>query len=217
MNQILYTNSDNSNNHLSYIELKKFNFFRLSFLISFILFLISIIFLIYINFDKKESESLSDKIIDKYNVSRLYNESENSSQNSILYNNNEIIGFIEIPNINIYYPIFANINDDLLKISPCRFSGPLPNNIGNLCIAGHNYDNNKFFSKISSLKNNDIIYVYDISNKKLAYNVFANYEVNSNDLSPTIENNSNIRELTLVTCNNYNSNRIIIKAKNENL
>ena len=199
MNQILYTNSDNSNNHLSYIELKKFNFFRLSFLISFILFLISIIFLIYINFDKKESESLSDKIIDKYNVSRLYNESENSSQNSILYNNNEII------------------NDDLLKISPCRFSGPLPNNIGNLCIAGHNYDNNKFFSKISSLKNNDIIYVYDISNKKLAYNVFANYEVNSNDLSPTIENNSNIRELTLVTCNNYNSNRIIIKAKNENL
>ena len=147
----------------------------------------------------------------------MYNESENNSQNSILYNNNEIIGFIEIPNINIYYPIFANINDELLKISPCRFSGPLPNNIGNLCIAGHNYDNNKFFSKISSLKNNDIIYVYDISNKKLAYNVFANYEVNSNDLSPTIENNSNIRELTLVTCNNYNSNRIIIKAKNGNL
>ena len=36
-------------------------------------------------------------------------------------------------------------SDDLLDVSVCRFAGPMPNEIGNLCIAGHNYVNNNFF------------------------------------------------------------------------
>lgn len=215
MNQILYNKYDNYKNNNTYntsLRLKKFNFFRLSFLLSFILFLSSILLLFYITYSKSKQEALSSKIIEKYEISKLYNNS-NTSYNYLLYNNNEILGFIEIPKLNIYYPIFANISDDLLKIAPCRFSGPLPNSNGNLCIAGHNYDNTKFFSKINTLKNDDKIYIYDTNNHQTTYHVYDMYEVNSNDLSPLTGSNANMKELTLVTCNNFNDNRIIVKAK----
>lgn len=215
MNQILYNKYDNyknDNSHNNSLRLKKFNFFRLSFLLSFILFLFSILLLFFITYSKSQQELLSSKIIEKYKISKLYNNS-NTSYNYLLYNNSEILGFIEIPKLNIYYPIFANISDDLLKIAPCRFSGPLPNSNGNLCIAGHNYDNTKFFSKINSLKKEDKIYIYDTNNNQTTYHVYDIYEVNSNDLSPLTVSDSNIKELTLVTCNNFNDNRIIVKAK----
>ncbi|MBO5479456.1 MAG: sortase [Clostridia bacterium] len=37
---------------------------------------------------------------------------------------------------------------------------------GNLCIAGHNYNNYQFFSRLKKLKVGDIIYIYDLSRKK---------------------------------------------------
>ena len=78
-----------------------------------------------------------------------------------------VIGIIKIDSIKISYPILSKINDDLLKISPCRFYGPMPNQIGNLCIAAHNYNDNRFFSKLDKLQNNDIIYIYDALRKCL--------------------------------------------------
>ena len=61
------------------------------------------------------------------------------------------IGVINIPSINVNYPILSTYTDELLKIAPCRFHGPNPNEVGNLCIAGHNYKNSKFFSKVPNL------------------------------------------------------------------
>ncbi len=215
MNQIIYIKTDSGKleyNNLG--NLKKLHFFKYFFTLSIILSCIFIIIFTFFIFYKKNKELISNEIIEQYNISRLYN--ENNSYNYLLYNNNEIIGFIEIPKLNIYYPIFANISDELLKISPCKFSGPLPNHKGNLCIAGHNYNNNKFFSNLYLLKNKDEIIIYDTSNNKTIYNVYSNYEVSQNDLSPLTTSNYNDKELTLVTCNNLSYNRIIIKAKNGN-
>lgn len=72
-------------------------------------------------------------------------------------------GIIEIPEINLYYPIFSHLTEDLLKISPCKFYGTQPNKNGNICIAGHNYDNSLFFSKLTSLSQDSQIFIYDIS------------------------------------------------------
>lgn len=84
--------------------------------------------------------------------------------------------------------------------------------IGNLCIAGHNYDNNKFFSKIATLNINDEIFIYDNFNKKFTYLVSDIYEVKPDDLSPIYSYDKNTKQLTLITCNNLNNNRIIVKA-----
>lgn len=84
---------------------------------------------------------------------------------------------------------------------------------GNICIAGHNYDNRLFFSKISSLSSNDVIYIFDNDGSQYLYIVYDIYEVPSSDLSPVLNYEKSEKTLTLVTCNNFNNNRIIVKAK----
>lgn len=205
MNQILQT-TDNSKSHkiLKYRIILKSQLFLSIFLI-----ILTTFILFYTNFKRNEKEKYSNQILNNYNISKIYSNISLSTSNNTPY----IIGVIEIPKINVYYPIFSNYDDELLKISPCRFYGPSPGKIGNLCIAGHNYDNDKFFSKISSLKTDDEIIIYSNSNKKIIYLVFDTYEVDSNDLSPIYSYNENLCLLTLITCNNKNNNRIIVRAK----
>ena len=71
-------------------------------------------------------------------------------------NTYEIVGKIKIPSINVDYSILSETSDELLKVSVCKFWGANPNQIGNLCIAGHNYRNKRFFSKVPTLKNTKI-------------------------------------------------------------
>ena len=122
-------------------------------------------------------------------------------------------GIIQIPKIDLYYPVFSHLTEELLKASPCKFYGDTPSVNGNIAIAGHNYDNRLFFSKLSSLSSNDIIYIFDNNGFKYVYLVYNIYEVPSSDLSPVLNYEQNEKILTLVTCNNFNNNRIIVRAK----
>lgn len=210
MNQILQTNLNNKNSNL--VKLKKM--LKIQFYFSIILIIVIIVFILYNSIKIYKQEKYSQQILNNYNITKLYsnlsyNETLDSDKNVI---NSYVIGIIEITKINVNYPIFSNYDDELLKISPCRFYGPLPGKSGNLCIAGHNYDNDKFFSKISTLNINDEIIIYNNSNKKIFYYVSSIYEVKSNDLSPVYSYNMHSKELTLITCNNFNNNRIIVKA-----
>lgn len=217
MNQILITKSNANNNKekkIAKINHFKGKLFKIQFILSIFLFFIAILGY-FLNYQTKNSkEKISKQIANNYNISKLYN---NDNYNSTIYHQNKqtfaVIGMIEIPKINIYYPIISEANDELLKISPCRISGPMPNEDGNLCIAGHNYDNYKFFSQVSNLNKTDEIIIYDISGNKLSYKVSNVYEVLANDLSPLEMSGTAKKQVTLVTCNNFNSNtRIIIKA-----
>ena len=212
MNQILETNLNDKKNK-SYRK-KTLFFLQLSFSLFFVI-AISI-FIFYNNFNLSRKENYSNQVLENYNIARLYanlNNNIDSASNEIDSNQIfNIIGIIEISKINLYYPVFSTYSDELLKISPCKFYGPLPGKSGNLCIAGHNYDNDKFFSKISSLSINDEIIIYDNSNNKFSYFVSDIYEVSSDDLSPVYSYDKNNKQLTLITCNNFNNNRIVVKA-----
>ena len=89
----------------------------------------------------------------------------------------------------------------------------MPDSKSNLCIAGHNYNDDRFFGKIFLLRNNDKIIIKDNSNNQFTYYVYDKYEVKEDDLSP-ISDNKLFCELTLIT-NNFNNNRLIIKQKLE--
>lgn len=210
MNQILVTELKPKKTNLK--KFKKILKIQLSLSIIFIITILSLITYNKINLYKKEK--YSSQILNNYNITKLYSNSPSTDLSNYTENieNSYITGIIEIPKINIYYPIFSTYNDDLLKISPCKFYGPQPGKTGNLCIAGHNYDNNKFFSKIANLTENDEIFIYNNSNKKFTYYVFEIYEVKPNDISPVYSYNKNLKQLTLITCNNLNNNRIIVKA-----
>ncbi len=123
------------------------------------------------------------------------------------------IGVINIPSINVNYPILSTYSDALLKISPCKFHGPNPNEVGNLCIAGHNYKNSKFFSKVPTLKNGDKVEITDLGGNTVKYAVYDKYIVNPDELECTSQLTNGKKEVTLITCTNDNKKRYIIKAR----
>ena len=208
MNQILETIDKNTKKKIFSTYSKRF---KLIFILSLIIIIITLIFL-YNNIWKINQDTEISKILsNNYNTLKLYsNPTSNSSE--INTNENFIIGKIEIPKINISYPFFSFTNTEYLAISPCRLSGDMPPKYSNLCIAGHNYDNGMFFSDLSKLKINDKIVIYDNSDYKYTYTIYKIYEVNENDLCPIYDYEDNKNELTLITCNNLNNNRIIVKA-----
>ena len=203
MNQILVTKN----------EIHKKKYFLIFQLVISIIVIIAIIYFISLHFyNISKQEKISNQIMNNYNLSKLYTSiSSDSIKNSDDDNPNGIFCTIEIPKIGLSYPVFNTLNEELLRISPCKFYGNNFENSDNICIAGHNYDNGKFFSNISLLKPNDEIYIY-YNNKKFTYIVTSNYEVEANDLSPIFNYDKNQKLLTLVTCNNFNNNRIIIAA-----
>ena len=224
MNQILKTNFDNNNDFeknspLNSTIQKKNKFLSLQLFLSIFAILTLISYFFYHVFLLKKQEQFSNLIKNNYSISQLYSnidKNSNENNNSSLLPSDYIIGIIKIPKLNLSYTFFSGLTDDLLKISPCRFYGDLPNSNSNanknLCIAGHNYNNKKFFSQIDKLDINDKIIIVDNLNNEYIFSVIKNYEVKSNDLSPIYTNSSNNYELTLVTCNNLNNNRIIVKG-----
>lgn len=206
MNQILETKLKSKSKTEKKHKILKFQFY-----LSILLIIILSTYIGYTKLQLNNQEKYSQSVLENYGITKLYsNYFENNNTN--LYENSSIIGIIEIKKINLYYPIFSTYNDELLKIAPCRFYGPYPGELGNLCIIGHNYDNNKFFSQISSLKNDDEIIIYNNLNKTFSYLVTDVYEIDSTDFSPVYLFDKTKRQLTLITCNNLNKKRIIVKA-----
>lgn len=205
MNQILITKK------YIYKSRKKKIRFKLQFYISAILFIILITVFSTLTYSKSKNEEISKELLDSFSNS-LYANYQNDIISKV-NNNSFVIGIIEIEKIKLNYPILSTQSKELLEISPCRFAGPLPNNVGNLCIAGHNYADKRFFGRLKELSLNDKISIYDLSGKKLDYIIYEKREILSTDLSCTSqETNGNII-VTLITCNNISGKRLQIKAK----
>lgn len=202
MNQILY---------LQKLKHKYKYFFQFELVFSLMIILVCVFYLFHLIYKEKERELFSQSLVQHYNLSNLY--SSINLEYEEVPNEPLIIGILEIPSISIKLPIISQSNDELLKLSICRFYGPLPNQVGNLCIAGHNYNDNSFFSNIPMLSIGDTIFLTDYLDNKIEYNVYNKYEVSSKDTSCTSQKTNGQKEITLVTCNNITGNRIIIKAK----
>lgn len=176
------------------------------------------IFVFYINnYLNTKKEKMSKQLLNSFNLTTLYSEDNNYEteklNNSVDKSSLFVIGMIKIDKINLNYPILSQSNKELLKMSLCRFAGPLPNEVGNLCIAGHNYVDYKLFSRLNELEKNDIVQIYDYTGNKLDYVVYDKYEVEVDDLSCTSQDVGGKRIITLLTCNNVNGTRIVVKAK----
>ncbi len=129
------------------------------------------------------------------------------------------IGTINIPKISVKYAIIDGPTDtteeteELLKISPTKFWGPELNEIGNFCLVGHNYRNTKFFSKVPTLVNGDIIEITDLSGKMIQYKVYNKYQVDPTDVSCTTQLTNGKKEITLITCTDDSKQRVVVKAR----
>ena len=103
--------------------------------------------------------------------------------------------------------------EELLKISPIKFHGYDPNEIGNFCIAGHNYRNSKFFSKVPTLEVGDIVKLTDLTNRTITYEVYDIHSVEPNNRNDTTQLTGGKKEVTLITCTDDSKERIIVKCR----
>ncbi len=91
--------------------------------------------------------------------------------------------------------------------------GPGLNQVGNTVIAGHNYHNGLFFSNNYKIEVGDKIYIKDRSGTTVTYTVYSKFETTGEDSSYISRNTNGAREITLYTCNDDSSKRIVILAK----
>ena len=122
------------------------------------------------------------------------------------------IAVLNIPSLGIKYEVLSQTTEALMKISLTKYWGPEPNEVGNYCIVGHNYRNGKMFGKLNELENGDIIELQDMTGRTIEYKVYNKYVVEPTDTSCTSQLTNGRKELTLITCTNYGTQRLVVKC-----
>lgn len=229
MNQILKPETNQSHQSKKQKNIRqKLNLFKIQFLLSVIIATFFLAFYFIRMYNINRNEKLSKQLMSQYQVSTLYSNNINyyaqltdSSTEAILPESTTnsytpfVIGMIKIDKIGLTYPILSETSKELLDVSVCRFAGPIPNQVGNLCIAGHNYVDYKFFSRLNELVKNDTIKIFDLNGGMIEYVITDIYEVNANDLSCTNQDTNGNIAITLLTCNNVSGNRLVVAAKSK--
>ncbi|MCI8700636.1 MAG: sortase [Clostridia bacterium] len=164
--------------------------------------------------DKDDKDNNNPGAIDDDPLSNVETiETEGSSGKKQTYQGFEVIGTIEIPKIKLAYPIIAEPSRSAIEKSVAMLYGPGPNQPGNTVIIGHNYRNGQFFSNNKKLAIGDKIYITDLTGKKLTYTIYNKFETESNDTDFMVRNTNGAREISLQTCTDDGTYRLIIVAK----
>ncbi len=136
MNQIICTHNSHiadKNPITKKYHSKQRIFIRIQFIILSIISLSSLLYYMYFRYDLYNAEKASKRILDSIELSKIYGDynTKNLNKEIVFYENGSfsVIGRIDIKSIDISYPIVSDINKEHLKISPCRFYGPNPNEV----------------------------------------------------------------------------------------
>ena len=130
------------------------------------------------------------------------------------YKGFDVVGTIEIPSIQINYPILDAVTKKSLETSVALlYTAQGVNEAGNTVIIGHNYRNSTMFSKVQTLKEGNIIYVTDTQGRKIEYEVYKKYNTSGNDGDYITRNTNGKREISLSTCTNDSKMRTIVWAR----
>jgi sortase A len=124
----------------------------------------------------------------------------------------DVIAKLEVPKINLETYVLKDYTSDGMKVCASKFWGPEPNEVGNFCIAGHNYDQENMFNHLIDLEKGDELYLTDNKNGKYTYIVYDIYKVKPQNTTPIEQETNGKRIVTLITCVNYSKNRLIVQA-----
>ncbi len=238
MNQILVTEKLYITPDLK----RKRRLYKIEFFIAVLLIFLLSSYYIYAEYDRNKSEEVSKVLLSEVK-NEDDNTTKTSSEDAIIIvlseeeanqepeiDTNEIVSntkigsttytteaIIRIPKIDITYPILSETSDELLEISVNRYwprpEDMKPNEVGNYCIVGHNYRNGKMFGRLNELENNDIVEIEDLTGRKIEYEVYDKFVVDPTDRSCTSQLTKGRKELTLITCTDYGTRRLIVKCR----
>ena len=142
--------------------------------------------------------------------------SSSQTTNKTKYKGFDVIGTIQIPAIELKYPILEQLTKKSLETSVVlMYTAKGLNCEGNSVIIGHNYRNGTMFSNVKKLTNGDYIYITDTSGNKVKYTVYSIYRTSGNDSEYMTKNTNGKREIALSTCTDDSKARTIVLAKED--
>lgn len=155
------------------------------------------------NNELKTQEKILTNIIKEYPKEEIISE----------YKGYEVAAKLEIPKIELETYILQNYSIEALKVCVTKFWGANANEIGNFCIAGHNFNNKNMFRNLNKLEVGDKIFISDNKIGKIEYEIYDIYIVKPEDVDCLSQETNGKRIVTLITCTNDSKNRVIVKAK----
>ena len=163
---------------------------------------------------KVENDSIEDNLVMVDEVLGAYTI---DSDDDILLVDDETIGTLEIPKLNVKAVIKEGTENKVLDKYIGHFT---ESNIweGNVALAAHNRGINvkHYFEKINELENGDeVIYSTKLGIRK--YQVTKVFEIDSTDWNEVENNESNKNRLTLITCvANHSEKRLCVICEEKN-
>lgn len=138
-----------------------------------------------------------------------------SDENKKMYKGFPMVGTIEIPAINLKYPVLEEASKSAIEVAVAVYYGPGLNEVGNTTIVGHNYRNGTFFSNNKKLVEGDKVYITDNSGNKITYVIYKTYTTAPEDSDYLDRDTQGKREISLLTCTDDTKSRLIIWAREQ--
>ncbi len=129
----------------------------------------------------------------------------------------EVLGNINIPKTKCKYPVLSEVTKHSLEVAVAVL---YPTNLealnmpGNTVIAGHNFRNGLFFSDNKKLSKGDKI-ILEGTTETVTYIIYDIFETTPNDADYMARDTNGKREISLSTCTDDSSARLIILAREQ--
>ena len=170
-----------------------------------------------------KDEEVDDLIknINKYNYDLFNGTAENQLPDYLNIHQGDVLGYIEIPSINIKLPIYYGSSVDILKKGVGVLEGTsLPvggENTHSVLSAHTGLANQKLFTDIDKLKDGDVFYLH-ILKKDLAYKVNQIKVVHPDEIDE-LKISDEKDYVTLLTCYPYgiNTERLLVRGERTDL
>ena len=158
-------------------------------------------------------DNSSNTTTDENPFNQLQDSTTSSNNQKRTYKGFGVLVTMEIPTINFSYPVLDKVTKKSIETSVAFLYGVGLNQPGNSVIIGHNYRNGLFFSNNKKLNIGDKIYITDNDGNRLTYTIYNKFETTDTDTSFYQRDTAGIPEVTLSTCTDDSSARLIILAK----
>ena len=126
------------------------------------------------------------------------------------YEGYNVLGKIAIEKIGVEQYILDSKEDDALEAGVIKLYGGTLNNYGNFCIAGHNKTG--IFERLNEMEVEDTFKIIEPNLTETTYRITEIYSAEADDLKSLLQADEKI-EITLITCENGSTTRLIVKAE----
>ena len=165
--------------------------------------------------DEENKNTNTEGVAPIIGIENLLTPNNSATTKKQMYKGFPMVGTIEIPSIDLKYPVLENASKSAIEVAIAVYDGPGLNKVGNTTLVGHNYRNGTYFSNLKKVAVGDKVIITDESGTKVTYVVYNTYITTPEDSSYLDRDTQGKREITLDTCTDDSQSRLLVFAKEQ--